>query len=216
MESKSGTSAVLYGLTYSPTGVDTLEETRKGVPIHTGTAVGFETWAFKVRAKMTAIDAVEQKPEDKARKKSELASQLLDGLTGQALQCAMDIGHRDLIGRGGIDKLISDIKDMVRDAREDELTELVAFGSQKHGPLTRQRGEPMNVYLSRRGRWWARCKELDAEVHISENILVDYLLDGAHITDDQKRMIMTSVGNKKKLSDIHNALRKQHNRIHEN
>ena len=172
-----GRAAVLYGLTYSPGGPEQLEETRKGVPIYSGTAVGYETWSFKINTRLGAINSGTGEQEVKDAKVSEFASQLLEGLQGQALQAAMDIGHEILITRVGIKKLMTNIKDLVRESREDELTEMITWGAKSGGAMSRQNGEPMNYYLTQRSRWWTRCKELDPEVSISEKILSDYLLE---------------------------------------
>ena len=92
---------------------------------------------------------------------------------------------------------------------------MITWGAKSGGAMSRQSVGAMNNYLTRRSRWWSRCKELDPEVSISEKILCDYLLDNASISGDQRLMVMTSVGNKKVYKDIEGALRKHHNRIHE-
>ena len=57
--------------------------------------------------------------------------------------------------------------------------------------------------------------ELDPDTHISENIRVDYLLDYAKITENQRLLIMTSENNRKDYSETEAALRRHHNKIHE-
>ena len=138
--SKSNRSAVLYGLTYRPGGAENLEETRQGIPVYGGSAAGFQQWKFKVNARLAAIDASGKKAPEKEAMVSEFASKMIEGLQGQALQLAMDMGGDVVISRAGIAKLMDEISRNVRDTKDEELAELIRFGS-RDGPMSRQSGE---------------------------------------------------------------------------
>ena len=55
----------------------------------------------------------------------------------------------------------------------------------------------MTSYISRRTRWWVRIKQLDSSFFVTETLPVDYLLDFAGLTPDQKLVIVTSTSNVK-------------------
>ena len=54
---------------------------------------------------------------------------------------------------------------------------------------------------------------LDSNTKVSENILADYLLDRANLTEEHKLMIRTVVGNESDFLKIANALMRQHSKI---
>ena len=98
--------------------------------------------------------------------------------------------------------------------QEQESKELYRLGTQIGGMLSRQAGEPMTSYLSRRKRWWKKMKQLDKTVAISESILTDLLLDNAGINRQERIMVITAMAGSVKTEDCEKALIKMHSRIH--
>ena len=86
--------------------------------------------------------------------------------------------------------------------------------SKASGPLSRQNGESMQHYISRRVRCWKLLTELDPELMLSERHRADLLLDLAGLNHDQRTMIQASIGNERDFEKIAEALRVQHPRIH--
>ena len=59
-----------------------------------------------------------------------------------------------------------------------------------------------------------RSESLDSDTKVSDNILADYLLDNCGLSETQKLMIRTSVGNRRSFLVISEALRRQHSKVH--
>ena len=72
----------------------------------------------------------------------------------------------------------------------------------------------MSSYIARRRRWFTRLKYLDEGTTVSDNILADYLLDCAGLTEEQILMVRTATQNKSVSADIAEFLRRQHNELH--
>ena len=72
----------------------------------------------------------------------------------------------------------------------------------------------MASYITRRKRWFERTKKIDSTTNVSENILVDYLMGGAGISNNEKHMIKTVCGGDTGFENTSLQLRKQHARIH--
>ena len=55
---------MLDGLLFNPSGTETTNQTRAGIPIYRGGALGFEEWKFKIlgRAKAIRSQADEKTP----------------------------------------------------------------------------------------------------------------------------------------------------------
>ena len=138
--------------------------------------------------KRAAINAIAS-DEIREEKLAELTSKIVDGLTDDALRVSMDLGEKVLSKTTGIDELIRALEEMVGAFKEDEARELFHVGTKSDGPLTRQHGESMASYITRRTRWYARLRSIDDTTNVSENILVDYLKDGAGINHNEKLMI---------------------------
>ena len=80
--------AYLEGLTWGSQ--EALGETRAGMPIYSGTAHGLTEWISKVRNRCRVPEATED-PEQKAVQLAQLVSQVIEGLTDDALRVAMDM-----------------------------------------------------------------------------------------------------------------------------
>ena len=206
--------AHMEGLTFHSDGRGKeLHETRGGVPQFSGSAYQLPEWKFKVLRKRAAINAIAS-DEIREEKLAELTSKIVDGLTDDALRVSMDLGESVLSKTTGIIELITALEEWVGSFKEDEARELFHMGTKSDGPMTRQNGEPMTSYITRRTRWYARLKSIDPNVSVSENILVDYLMDGAGISQNEKLMIRTVCVNDYKFDAVALVLRKHHARIH--
>ena len=160
--------AYLEGLTFQPGNVG-MTETRQGVPNYNGSASTLQEWKFKVTTKKFAVLAIKDEGQ-RSERLAELTSKVTDGLSGDALKVAMDLGE-DLSKPGGLDQLVEQIEKYVLAFKEDEARELFHAGSKVDGPLARQKGESMVSYISRRNRWFNRLRSLDSETTVSQNIL---------------------------------------------
>ena len=96
--------AFLEGLSYGSK--EALGETRGGMPIYNGTAHGLAEWTFKVRNRCRAPEATTD-PEQKAVKLAALTSQVIEGLTDEALKVAMDMTDVELSSPNAIQTLIA-------------------------------------------------------------------------------------------------------------
>jgi hypothetical protein len=204
----------LEGLLFDPTGEERPLETKGGFPIYVGTAHGFEEWKFKIETRLKALDHTKDE-EEMHRLKATLASKVIEGLQGEALKIAMEIGTAKLNTTAGVPTLIANLDESIRGTRADEARELYRIGSRPHGPLTRQSSEPMATYVTRRKRWWTRLQMLDSTIQVSDAILTDFLLTASGITALEQIVVKSSVGNKMEFQVISDALRSQHAHIHE-
>ena len=100
--------AYLEGLMWKP-GAGVVTETRSGAPFYGGDAAGYPEWKFRVQTKLAQANAV--KPEQGPEKLAELASKITDGLTGESLKVAMDIGPDALASAEGCLLYTSDAAD---------------------------------------------------------------------------------------------------------
>ena len=124
---------------------DLVTETRQGFPYYDGSSRGIEEWKFKVLSKYHACTTDD--------KKSEIASKACEGLQGEALRVAMDIGTAKLAAPDGLVILIKAMEAMVRPLQKEEAKNLWKIGSRSDGPMSRQWGESFASYTSRRRRW---------------------------------------------------------------
>ena len=165
--------AFLEGLTWGSQ--ESLGETRAGMPLYSGTAHGLPELKFKVKSRSRVL-AAHQDPEQKAVKSATLISQVVEGLTDDALKIAMDMSEAELDRPDAIDGLIAKMEDHVAQFKKVEARELYKLGSKTSGPLCRQHGEPMRSYTTRRARWYRRLCTLDSEIALSETVLIEQLL----------------------------------------
>ena len=181
--------AYLEGLMYKP-GATSLYETRSGAPLYDGNAAGYPEWKFRVLTKLAQAKACDA--EKQAEKLAELAARITDGLTGEALKVAMDIGPDELAKTTGVEKLTTALETHCVASNNDEARDLYHLGTQMDGTLARQHGESMTSYVTRRQRWYTRLTLMDENTKVSDNILTDYLISCAKITESQKLMIRTA------------------------
>ena len=60
------------------------------------------------------------------------------------------------------------------------------------GPFTRQRGEPMLLYIARRKRWWSTLRELDPDMRLSEAMSANRLVELSGLSRQEQLMIKTA------------------------
>ena len=80
--------AYLEGLTWGSQ--ETLGETRSGMPLYSGTAHGLTEWRFKVNNRKRAVMSIVDE-ELRSQKLANTVSQVIDGLSDEALKVAMDM-----------------------------------------------------------------------------------------------------------------------------
>ena len=179
------------------------DETKSGFVIYAGSAYEFHHWAFRTEMKMKVC-----KEEDVPR----TASQVVESLRGEALSLAMSVGITELTkdDGSGVTKLISAVRDYIFPVKEEESKALYRELHKIGGVLSRQSGEPVQSYITRRKRGWTLLKELDPTVTLTDEMRGDMLLDNAGLSELDKRMILTSTANKTNQELIEAALLKQH------
>ena len=158
----------LEGLLYG-SGREGLANDKAGYPIYSGTASHFEEWEFRVMGKWNAV----ANDDEKYHRRTEPASKVSDALRDDAMKISMDLGLETLIQADGVPSLVELMREAVSVKRELEAMQ----GNRLKGALSRQYGESMQSYVLRRKRWWLRLKALDQNYSVSENILMDMLLD---------------------------------------
>ena len=75
-----------------------------------------------------------------------------------------------LLQEDGVDILVEAMRDLVFPFKEEEAKVLYKIGHNPDGVLSRQHGEAMVAYISRRRRWYATLEKLDDETTISPTI----------------------------------------------
>ena len=114
--------------------------------------------------------------------RAELIQKVLEGLRGDAYLAAQDLGAETLMRDGGIETLIATLKKIIFPLQSLEAKELFRVGQMQHGPLSRQTGESVTSFISRRRRWWRQVKELDSDMLISDQMHAELLIKSAGLT----------------------------------
>ena len=96
--------------------------------------------------------------ESKQQDRVELATKVVEGLTDDALKCAMDLGRDQPIAEDGDVKIAKATKESWAGKLETATKELYREGGKKDGVLARAIGERMSSYVSRRKRWYRRTR----------------------------------------------------------
>ena len=194
-------------------GGDRHEVTKSGSYIYHGDAGQFHEWEFRTRLRVKAAG------NDEGRY-AEAMSKVVDGLRGDAFIIAKEVGLDNIWDMGddhcasGVDTLIQAIKLSVFPLTTYEAKELFRQYCKPSGSLSRQNGESMHQYVSRRRRCWKLLKELDPEIMLSEGHRADMLLDLAGLDKNERTMIQASIGNARDFDKIAEALIVQHPRVH--
>ena len=191
-------------LRFRPSSTD-VELTKQGFLIYYGDAFSFHEWEFRTTMRYEAT---------KAEDRWELGSKVLEGLRGDAYAVAEDLGSLKLKSSDAVPALIEAMRRAVFTLKEHEAKELYRMGTSIGGPLSRQAGESMTQYISRRKRWWRKVKELDEKLQVSDTILTDLLMDNANLNRSEKLMILTTVHDSPTFESVSEALLRQHGKIH--
>ena len=223
----SAVSSVLYSR-----GEHSHQETKGGSYVYWGDASNFHEWEFRTRLRLAGkksdhyVDAI---------------SKVVEGLRGDAFLVAQEVGLEQLwskeaeavegstvgeddeaasefivrsTGGVGIDLLIKAMKNSVFPLTTHEAKELFRQYCLPTGSLSRQTGESMQQYISRRRRCWKLLKELDPEIELSEGHRADMLLDLAGLDKSERIMVQASVNNARNFDKFADALLVQHPRCH--
>ena len=130
-------------------------ETKGGIFVYDGTASRFHEWEFR-----TTLRIQSSKEEDLPKQ----MSMVVDGLRGDAAQIAIDLGTSKILGSTGLKDLVDAMRANVFPQARAEAKELYKVGHKAKGVLSRQPGEPMVNYISRRKRWWRSLQEMDSSI----------------------------------------------------
>ena len=149
----------------------------------------------------------------------EAMSKVCDGLRGDAFVAAQEVGLDNLCeiidGRqSGINKLISHMREMALPFTEHESKELFHQYCRPGGPLSRQSGESMKQYVSRRRRCWTLLTRMDPVMHLSGGHRSDMLLDLSGLTREERVMVQASINKERDFDQLADALIIQRPRIH--
>ena len=133
-------------------------------------------------AQLSWLSPDEQLSGEIAFLRAELIQKVLEGLRGDAYLAAQDLGAETLMRDGGIETLIATLKKIIFPLQSLEAKELFRVGQMQHGPLSRQTGESVTSFISRRRRWWRQVKELDSDMLISDQMHAELLIKSAGLT----------------------------------
>ena len=123
-----------------------------------------------------------------SKARTETVHRVLEGLRDEAFELARDIGVESLTARGGLRSFVEKIREVVFPRATEEARELFRAG-QKHGVISRQAGESMLSYVSRRRRWWKLLRTLDTTIELSEPMRVELLLELSGLTHQEALVI---------------------------
>ena len=196
-------SSVVCSVLFTQSG--TVEETRAGGFIYRGDAATFHEWEFRTTLRIGV------KKDDAY---VDAAAKIVDALRDDAFTVAQEVGCAEILKVGGITLLVEAMRKMVFPLSTYEAKELFKQFTKPSGLLSRQSGESMTQYTSRRSRCWALLQRLDPEVVLSEGHRADMLLDHAGLDKNERTMIQASIGNERSISKITQALILQHPRVH--
>ena len=127
---------------------------------------------------------------------------------------AKDLGVQTLSAPGGLRKLIQEIKRMVFPLRTLEAQALFRSGQAQYGPLSRQAGESVVSYISRRRRWWELMQQLDPRISLSDGLRAEPMLELSGLTKDQQLMIKACAGGDNSFEGFAKILIEHHGNIH--
>ena len=118
-----------------------------------------------------------------------------------------------LIVPGGLDLLVDRIRTMVFPRASEEARELFRAG-QKVGVLSRQYGESITSYISRRRRWWRTLQELDPSISLSESMRVELMLELSGLSRQECLVIKACTVDPSQFEQIAATLIQHYGSIH--
>ena len=124
----------------------------------------------------------------------------------------MEVG--DETEDAGYKKLMDGILRMIFPFARAEAKELFKVGSKSKGMMTRQPGESMSSFVSRRRRWWTKLRQMDDSIDLSSAVRGDLMLEAAGLSPTEQKLVLTSIGNSRDFDRLGEALIEQHSNIH--
>ena len=178
--------------------------------IYNGDAASFHEWACRTRLRIAG---------ESGDQYVEAVSKVCDGLRVEAFVAAQEVGFDNLceIVDGipqGVDTLVQHTRRTVFPLTEHESKEPLRQRCHPGGPLSRQSGESMKQYVSRRRRCWVLLVQVGPVIHLSEGHRSDMLLDLSGLTREERIMVQASISNVRDFDRVAEALIIQHPRIH--
>ena len=136
-----------------------------------------------------------------------------------AFVAAQEVGFDNLceiidLGPCGVDTLINHMRGMAFPLTEHESREFFRLYCRHGGHLSRQNGESMKQYVSRRRRCWTLLVHMNPVIHLSEGHRPDMLLDLRGLTREERVMVQALISNGRDFDRVAEALIIQHPRIH--
>ena len=132
-------------------------------------------------------------PENRFKKSSHGATEkvminIIETLSGDAAAIANDIDSTVLFSNGGFKELAQRLYDHCFAQKSRDSNLLYTIGHNETGPLSRQRGEPMQSYCNRRRKWYARLKDMSHEgaISMSDHLLGGLLFRSSRLNDMEK------------------------------
>ena len=172
-----GTSSAVASVLFSRDG-DGHQLTKSGSYIYHGDAAHFHEWEFRTRLRVKAAGSEPDKYAD-------AMSRVVDGLRGESFIIAKEVGlerlwhvggddmeeESDTPSKPGVDILIDAIRSSVFPLTTYEAKELFRRYCKPTGSLSRQDGESMQQYISRRRRCWKLLQELSPRSRLAKVIV---------------------------------------------
>ena len=185
-------------------------ETSSGASFYYGDAASFHEWEFRTRLRIAGKTGDQY---------IEAVSKVCDGLRGDAFVAAQEVGLDNLCesldGRpSSIDTLINLMRGMVFPQLNTSPKNYSDSTVVPEDFLSRQNGESMKQYVSRRRRCWTLLTQMDPVMHLSEGRRSDMLLDLSGLTREERVMGQSSINNERDFDKVADALIIQHPRIH--
>ena len=187
-------------------------EGKFGIPRFNGEPTMLPEYVYRVRTRMARESKMSK---DELEKLGPLGLRLVEGLRGSAVRMAQQLDIKVLSSKDGPEELIKVFNQTLKPRRAQEARELYSAGSREGGMLSRQVGESMASYVSRRRAWWSALQGLDSELKIPEVILAEQILVNSNITDDQKLMVRTMLQGTLTVENVAAELLSQHGTIHD-
>jgi hypothetical protein len=162
-----------------------IEENRAGGLIYDGNAAHYHEWDFRASVKVKSA---------KDADKPTVMGKIVEGLTGDAMTAAMEIGMDKLLeaSGSGLDVLKTAIRRKAFPQRNAEARMLLRKGQEINGPMARQNGESMTNFIRRRKRWWSALQKIDPKLAMSDEILGSLLLELSNLTYMEQQLVMTT------------------------
>ena len=145
--------------------------------------------------------------------RTEMVHRVLEGLRDDAFDLARDMGVEALTAPGGLRRYIAKLREMVFPRAAEEARELFRVG-QRPGTLSRQSGESMLSYVSRRRRWWKLLKTLDSSIELSEPMRVELLLELSGLSRQESLVIKACTKDSKGFESVAEILVEHYTGVH--